>query len=374
MSALFADISTPFINAVTTRRVLSPAVKENIFQGIMLKPGEAVTEKFSEDTDASEIQVLRVKPQTDDAREIGADTNGDWFNSESNLTSSTEAYGIQILQMIDRNIVVPTNSQDMVSVDLLESETRNLSGKVNRNINAVTIAAMLAKNFNNIAGVDKRNSNAAAVEIDEVTSNWVTLASGGTYTDAIIDAGAALDNGNPDQGIDAYPDNYRACIIRPTIKAQVLKNMTGLYGGTAVFDVLRKAGLDTGATPQVATSGYVGEIDNMPVYCASGVIWSLVEKYLGMTAGALNNLAGIVVSGVGTGRALAFNKAIKVIDAQAGQGLLLQPKYRFGAECWDPLSVVPIFSATFTNPVTATTNALYVRGNASRTASDDAGG
>lgn len=369
MSALFADISTPYINAVTTRRVLSPAVKENIFQGIMLKPDEAVTEKFSEDTDASEIQVLRVKPQTDDARELGATTNGAWFNSEDDMESATEAYGIQILQTIDRNIVVPTNSQDMVSVDLLEAETQNLSGKVSRNVNAMTIAAMLAKNFNNVAGFDKKNSNAAAVELDEaVTSNWITLASGGTYTDAIIDAAAKLDDGNPDQGIDAYPDNRRAVIIRPTIKASVLKNMTGLYGGTAVFDVLRKAGLDTSATPEIATTGYVGEIANMPVYCAAGVVWSLVEKYLGMTAGALNNLAGIVVSGVGTGRALAFNKAIKVIDAQAGQGLLLQPKYRFGAECWDPLSVVPIFSATYTNPVTSTATTLFMRGNASRAA------
>ena len=129
---------------------------------------------------------------------------------------------------------------------------------------------------------------------------------------------------------------------------------------------LMKAGLDTSARPEIATTGYVGELANMPVYCASGVIWSLVEKYLGLAAKTLDDLSAIVVSGIGTGRALAFNKSIKVIDAQEGQGLLLQPKYRFGVECWDPLSVVPIFAKTFTNPVTADSNALYVRGKASR--------
>ena len=148
----------------------------------------------------------------------------------------------------------------------------------------------------------------------------------------------------------------------------LLKSMTGLYGGTAVFDVLKKSGLDTDARPEIATTGYVGEIANMPVYVASGVVWSLVEKYLGLAAGSLANVAGIVVSAVGTGRALAFNSKIKIVDAQNGQGLRIQPKYRFGVECWDALSVVPIFSVAFTNPVTSAATALYVCGPASRPA------
>lgn len=366
MSAIFADIKTPYVNNLTLRRILSPAVKENIFQGIMLKPNEAVTEKYSEDTDAAEIQVLRLKPLANDARELGATTNGEWFNSQAAQTSATEAYGIQILTTIDRNIDIPTNAQDMVNIDLAEGEVRNLGGLVNRNINAITIAAMLAKNFNNVAGVDRRNASSAAVSVTAVDSNWVTLEEGGSYTDCIIDAASHLDNGNEAQGIDAYPEDQRAVIIRPTIKAAVAKNMVGLYGGMGVYDVLRKGGLDTETRAKVSTTGYVGEIQGMPVYCAAGVVWSLAEKYLGLSAGALADVAGIVVSGVGTGRALAFNSRIKDIPSPNGQGIRLQPKYRFGCECWDALSVVPIFSKAFTNPVTGTTNALYVQGAASR--------
>ena len=365
MANLFADINTPYINALTTKRILSPAVKENIIQGIFTKPNEAVTEKYSEDTDASEIQVLRVKPNQNDARELGSENNGKWFNGEEAAEPQTEAYGIKIITTIDRPVDIPTNAQDMVSVDLLSSETKNLAGLVNRNINAITIASQLAKNFNNIAGFDRRGSEDAAKAITAVASNWVTVADG-NYTNAIIDAAAQLDNGNESQGIDAYPDDMRAVIIRPNIKASVLKGMIGLNGGTAVFDVLKKSGLDTEARPEIATKGYVGEIANMPVYVASGVVWSLVEKYLGLSAGALANVAGIVVSAVGTGRALAFNSKIKIVDAQSGQGLRIQPKYRFGAECWDALSVVPIFSAAFTNPVTSADNTLYVCGPASR--------
>ena len=371
MAGIFADIKTPYINQLTLKRVLSPAVKENIFQGIMLKPGEAVTERFSEDTDAAEIQVLRQKPLDNDAREIGSDVNGAWFNSQSAQTSATEAYGIQILQTIDRNIVIPTNAQDMINVDLLAGEVKNLAGLINRNINAMTIAAMLAKNFNNVAGIDKKNANAQAVELaldQTIQSNWITKTSGDKYVDLIIDACAKLDDGNPLQGIDAYPEDERAIIIRPTIKAEVLKSMVGLYGGTGVYDLLRNGGLDRDTKPAISTTGYVGEINNTPVYCLAGVGWSLVEKYLGLSAGALDNLAAIVVSGSGTGRALAFNSKIKTVDAQEGQGIKLQPKYRFGCECWDALSVVPIFSSAFTNPVTDSNlnSALYMRGIGSR--------
>lgn len=363
--ALFADIKTPYVDTLTTKRILSPVVKDNIFQGIFMKPDEAVTEKYSEDTDASEIQVLRIKPVQNDARELGAETNGKWFNGEEAATSSTEAYGIQILTTIDRNIDIPTNAQDMVSVDLLEGETRNLAGLVNRNINAITIAAQIAKNFNNVAGVEKKNANSTAGTITAVEKNWVTVANG-KYGDAIIDAVSHLDNGNEAEGIDAYPDDMRCVIIRPTAKAAMIKAISQLNGGAAVFDMLKHGGVDADHKSKVATTGYIGEFMGMPVYVASNTVFALVEKYLGLASGALASLAGLVVSSVGTGRALAFNSTIKQIPSPNGQGIRIQPKYRFGCECWDALSVVPVFSAEFTNPVTGTENALFVRGVGSR--------
>jgi hypothetical protein len=79
-------------------------------------------------------------------------------------------------------------------------------------------------------------------------------------------------------------------------------------------------------------------------------IWAKAEQYMGLTKGALDNVEMLVVSGVGTGRALAFNSAIKIIDSPKGQGRRIQPKYRFGAECWDALSVVPCVNSSFTAP------------------------
>ena len=98
-------------------------------------------------------------------------------------------------------------------------------------------------------------------------------------------------------------------------------------------------------------------------------------EYLGLTESNLAGVVGIVCSAVGTGRALAFNSAIKQIPSPNGQGIRIQPKYRMGAECWDALSVVPIVKSDFAVPGIDTTSetkkkdtALYVRGKSSRTA------
>lgn len=337
---LLSEIKTPFVNDVTLKRVMASKVKDNIFQNIFTRPGEAVTEEFTEDTDAAQIQVIRVKPIDDDAREIGAEHNGEWFNSGKTHTSSTEAYGITILTTIDGNIDIPTNMQDMINVGMAEAELTNLSGRVYRNVNALTFAAQLKTNFN--AKVAGKN-------------NWVVLdASAPDYLAAIIEAGAKLDDGNSEQGIDAYPDNFRAVFVRSSAKASLLKKGQIIIGGSNYAqDILRNGGLDADTNPEVATTGFLGYVDNMPVYMASQAVWTLAERYLGLDAGALSGVEMLIVSGVGTGRALAFNAAIKMIDSPNGQGRRIQPKYRMGAECWDWASVVPVVKSDFENPATA---------------------
>lgn len=354
MGAIFANINTPYVNDATVRRVMSEKVKENIFQAMQSKPGEGVTEKFSEDTEAGEIQVIRILPSDREARQIGADVNGGWFNDQAATAPTTQAYGIKLIDVVDYNIDIPTNQQNMLKVDLAEAELANLSGKVARSVNGITFAAYLAKNFNDIA-------NGA------VSSNWVTLpASNPNYLEAITDAGAKLDEGNPAEGIDAYPDNYRAIFIRPAAKAALMKSGQLIVGGSNYGQtIIRQGGVDYDTRPEVATTGYIGEIDNMPVYVSSQAIWTCAERYLGLVAGSLDGVMMIVVSGVSTGRALAFNSAIKMVDSPNGQGRRIQPKYRFGCECWDALSVVPVVTSTFTNPATSSAN-LTVKAPGSR--------
>jgi hypothetical protein len=213
----------------------------------------------------------------------------------------------------------------------------NLAGKVNKNINALTFAAQLAKNFNDV--------NAGTIADNKVTIE------GDDYLSAIISAGAALDDGNESQGIDSYPDDQRAVFLRSSAKASLLKKGQVIVGGSdKAQEILRRGGFDSDTDPSVATTGYLGEIDGMPCYVASKPVWALAEKYMGLSAGALDKVEMLVVSGVSTGRALAFADNVKIIDAPGGNGRRLQPCFRFGCDCWDSLSVVPVVASGFTAP------------------------
>jgi hypothetical protein len=341
MPQIFADIKTPYVNSLTLTRTLVPKVKENIFQGIVLRPNEACTEKFSTDTDAAELQIIRIKPNELQAREIGASVNGGYFNSADAAQPNSQAYGIKIITTIDYNIDIPTNAQDMVNVDLAEAEMQNLSGKVNRNINAITLASQFTTNFN-------------VVRATPAKKNWVTIdvadLQKGDWKNALITANSKLDEGNEEEGIDMYPSDQRCYIIRPSVRSALMRDGEIIVGGSNYGqEMLAKGGLSPNAK-RMDVNGYAGEIDGVPVYVASPVTWKLVEKYMGLTAGALDKVYGVCLSAVGTGRALAFNSVMKQIPCPVGQGIRLQPKYRFGCECWDSFSVVPIVDTTFTAP------------------------
>lgn len=337
--AIFGGINTPYVNEVTLKRLLVPKVKENIFQKVVFRPEEAATEKFSTDTAAAELQVIRVKPNGKYARGIGSSVNGGYFNSDDAVQSTTEAYGIKILSMIDYNIDIPQSMQDMLNVDMAEAELTNLAGKVAQNINAVTAASQLATLLNDAY----TNSD---------TSHIVTLPATPTGTnikDAIIDANSTLDAGNEAQGIDTYPREQRAILVRNSANALLKKG--GIISGGSNYgqDILQRGGLDKDTRPN-NVEGYLGQVDSVPVYLVSDPVFNLAAKYLGLVPAQLGKVWALVCSSIGTGRALAFNAEMKIIDAPAGQGRRLQPKYRYGAECWDAKSVVAIVANGFTNP------------------------
>ena len=70
------SFSTPKLDGQALRRVTSQQIKENIFQDILALPEKGVTEKFSTDTDASEIRVIRQLIPNFEARELGGASNG----------------------------------------------------------------------------------------------------------------------------------------------------------------------------------------------------------------------------------------------------------------------------------------------------------
>ena len=346
MANSFANYNEPYINGSTLKRLYSSVVKENIFQSMFTRDGEACTEKYCEDTSVAQVTVLRILPGTANPRSLGGTTNNGFFNSNEATFNETVAYPINLLDIIDHQTDIPEVQQDMMSTDLAAARAAILGGQVSRAVNAITIAAQLAKNFNDIAN-------------SVVSSNWITLPAtpvAADYLSAIVDGSAKLDNGNADQGIDTYPITERSIYIRSSFKAKLYSTGALIIGGSNDAQrMLKDGGISVGDKSDNVT-GFSGRVLDMPVYMAGGAVWSMVEAYLGLNPNALSGVQGLIVSAIGTGRGLAFNATIKQIDSPNGAGIRMQPLYRFGAECWDGLSVVPIVSNGFTSPATSSAN------------------
>ena len=312
----------PYINAVTLKKYYSPVVKDNIFQALLARDGEACTEKYCEDTSVAMVSVLRVLPGNGQPREIGNANNGGFFNNNGAELSETAAYGVKLLDVFDQMHDIPEVQQDMMSVDLAAQRAKIVGGQVARGVNACTIAAQLAKNINGI--------NAGDLDNDVVLPN---NADGQDYLNAIIEASAFLDNGDVDNGVDTYPIEERAIFIRPAMYAKLMQKGAIIIGGSNYAqDILKDGGVSHGDKSDNVT-GYCGRILDMPVYKVSQPVWDMAAGYLGLAPSDLDFVQALVVSGTGTLRGLAFNATIKQIDSPSGAGIRMQPVYRWGAEC-----------------------------------------
>lgn len=348
MANSFANFNEPYINGSTLKRLYSSVVKENIFQDIFVKDGEGCQEKYCEDTTVAQVTVLRILPGNQFPRSMSGTSNNGFFNADSPLINETTAYPIDILDLVDYMTDIPEVQQDMMSTDLAANRAKILGGQVATAVNAITIAAQLCKNFNDVYN-------------EVIEDNKIALGaspSTGDYLKAVVDASAKLDDGDPENGVNTFPIESRALYIRSSFKAKLMAEGQLIVGGSNYAQqMIADGGLAPGAKSN-NTTGYCGKILDIPTYMAGGNVWNMVEGYLGLAKGALANLHGVMVSSYGTGRGLSFNASIKQIDSPAGAGIRMQPLYRFGADCWEALSVVPIVANGWSNPSTGSLSVM----------------
>lgn len=325
------NFSTPKLDGEALRRYTSKNIKENIFQNILALPEKGVTEKFSEDTDASEIRIIRQVVPAIEARRLGANVNGGYFNSNNPLLPQSVEYGLKILYMIDDQIDFPTVMDEMVELPVAEATTKAVAGLVARNINASTIAHQIASVVNQ--------------ELTEANStNYVALASAGAYKDALLDANGKLDDGDVENGIDIFPIDGRQIFAKSGTRTGLFKAGNIIVGGSNYAQEMLARGTISPNTYKQDKLEYVGEIDSVPVCVASKPIWDLAEDYLGLNRGTLDIVDALVVAGIATGRALAFNNSVKIIDCPRGQGRTAQYKYRWGVEVFNYKGIVPVLN------------------------------
>jgi len=321
-----SNYGVPIIDSFATARKLAPVIMNNVVQKLQLKDGTGITGKFSQDVFTDEIRIIRQVALTQEARTLGQATDGNHFSTQTIEQPVSAHYGMRIRHIYNTPIDIPQSMMDMIPLDLLNSTSAVLDQAIAKNVNASTLAEMLATELNY-----EYNSGTPlgdrSVEVTLGTTNIV---------DAIVDMGAILDDGDTTNGVDIYSKVGRSLQIRPSVNKELKQAGNAVYdiGNWKGQDMLQVGAIDPVHIPNHKVDGFLGELDQNAVYLTSNAIWTLAEGYLGLTAGDLDDVYGVLSAYEGTGRALAFTNSVQVIPSPLGQGVRLLPLYRWGHSNW----------------------------------------
>ncbi len=352
------DFTLPKIDQYAARRVLAGRIMNNVTQQLIYRDGLGITEAFSDNVMAAQVRIIRQKLPTQTSRKLGDGQgyNDGHFNVLTAEQPITYEYDLPLLEMYDRNIDIADVLDDMIQIGTLNITIKTLEQRLTQLINAYTMAAKVGAALNYSYETDKTG--------DPTLIAW-TVASQ-TLLSKLAEAHAKLDDGSITHGIDTFPFENR--IVLTNTKAK----QTLLTAENAVVDIgssravqLVEIGSTGGLEPakiNTDTSGYYGTIYGTPMHFAPKILWKLTEEYLGLSAGDLDKVTAIVSASQATGRGIAFQNSVKIIDNPRGQGLRLQPKTRWGVKVWIPEGIQLIVEHDFSNPVVSDETTLEAVG------------
>jgi hypothetical protein len=333
------------ISNVALKNTASAQVFEKFIQGIIHVNGKGVDESYINGSalGSQSIAIPKVALGAGDFRLLGAGVNGGQFNSKEAVVSTSDYIYVPILYVYDRTETLAKIMNDKAGYDLLSAKTENIRRKITRGINALTFAVQISATL-----------NASAVD---AADTYITEDDNTPLYENYLDANSLLDEGDESIDADYFPTEMRQAFFRPSAFAK-LKKEKGVILDSSLGQELLATGMlnpfkNSEASKVEMREGYAGEIDGVPVYKVSPILWALAAQYCKQAKTAFDKIDAMVCSGVGTIRGFTSTGDIEVVPAQAGQGWVLQPLVHGGCVCVSPKSVRLIVASGFTNPATA---------------------
>jgi hypothetical protein len=354
---------SPKIDLYAAKRLLAGRLMQNTTQGLFFRDGYGLTEDFTQDVMAAQVRILRHQRPTLKSRTMAegstpATTNSGHFNVLDPEQPRTKEYKLDLLEVYDQNVDIADVLEQMIGVGALNLEAQGIEDQLTRLINAYTFAAQIAAALNEDAAAGIAGGTPGSYAAADGT--LIRLGSGDVLTSKFFEAHSALDDGSIDDSIDTFKHDGRVAVFTPEAKFQLVtaeKTVFEIGSSRAVqlLEIGSAGGLET--RPETNVTGYFGHLNSTPLHMVSKPIWALVEEYLGLDAGTLvDNVLGMVVASEATGRGIAFQNSIKIIDNPRGQGYRLQPLTRWGVEVFIPAGIKLIVKDSFVNPAVDTEN------------------
>lgn len=339
------------VSGVALKETASAQVFENFIQNVLHVNGKGVDESYVNQAalNSQSIAIPRVLLGAGGFRTLGATVNGGQFNAKDAIVPQSNYFYVPLLYVYDRTETLAKIMNDKAGYELLSKVTANIGKKIARGINAITFAEQISTTLN-----------------ESITGGKATyITEGNSAYDAFVDANALLDEGDEAIESDYFPTEMRQAFVRPSFFSAFKKGDGTRYvtqsnlGQEMLATGVLNPFTNSEASKVQLRDGYAGDIDGVPVYKVSPILWKLAAQYTmkdgsALAATAFDNIDAMVCSAVGTIRGFSSNGEVEVVPATSGQGWILQPLVHGGVKCVSGKSVRLIVKTGFTNPATST--------------------
>lgn len=325
---------------------LSRVIAEAIYIQEIFRNGQSVTGKYT--TGQSQNGAVRVMLETPlpfSSRTVsyggraGTDGNGGLINSNAPLLPASDEFMVYLNQLNDQMMLFPDLAKEYIPIDVMAKKISSYAERVSMDRSASTLAEIIAYAF-----FRSLNGGENLVTHGDLTQE-------NAYANLINSLNAKLDNGDEAQGAFTFPTEGRTIIGRPSFINGLFNRNSGviMLGGDMAQEMLKNYDLDVRMSDRdYVGTGYKGYAMQFHYQSAPDYIWKLAEKYLGLTAGALDNVDAIAVSFDATATATNIDLGVKLVDATNVRGQLAQPLNIWGHEAFRKSYVIGTTALTNT--------------------------
>lgn len=310
---------------------LSNVIAEAIYIGEIFRDGQSVTGKYTTDRKAGAIRVMLDTPLPFTSRTTsyggrqGTEGNAGIINVNAPLLPTNDEFMVYLNQVNDQSMLFPDISKEYVPLDVMAKKIASYAKAVVQDRSASTLAEIIAYSaFRALNGGDN------IMPITDVSAD-------NAIATLLNDLNAKMDNGDQAQGAFTFATEGRTIIGRPSFINKVFNRNSGiiLTGSDLAQEMLRNYDLDAKMSDRdFVGTGYKGYAMQFHFQSAPDYIWSLAEKYLGLSAGALNSIQAIGVSFESTAMGRIIDLGVKLIDANEVRGVKAQPLNVWGHEAF----------------------------------------
>lgn len=340
-----------FVDGSMVHVELSRVIAEAIYIDEIFRNGQSVSEKYTTDTTVGgATRVPLETPFPFSSRTLGfggrpgTPGNGGVINVNAPIMPGEDEFIVYRNQVNDQIMYFPDIRKELIPLEMMSRKIAGYGKRVAMDRSSSTLAEIIAYAF-------WRSLNDGNNLVNEGT-----LSNENAYADLLNNLNALMDDGDPVRAAFTYPTQGRTIIGRPAFINGIFNRKSGviMLGGDMAQEMLKNYDLDVRmASRDYVGTGYKGYAMQFHFQVAPSEIWNIAEKYLGLPAGALNNVDAIAVSFDATAKANSVDLGVKMVDSSGKRGIEAQPLNVWGHEAFRKSYVIG--NSTLTNDYLSST-------------------